>query len=266
MFFYPTNADEILHLISSFKNKKSAGIDGLVVGTIKKVADVICYPLVFIVNMSLETGKFPSQMKEAVVVPIFKSNDKKILGNYRPITLLPIFSKLLEKVVKIQLVNYLESTHFFSANQFGFKKGLSTEDALLNFISKLIHNKNDGNKTAGLFLDFQKAFDVIEHDILLNKLWMAGIRGVCSLWFRSYLSDRDQRVRVDNVLSEIGEVKYGVPQGSVLGPVLFLVILMNYVKVYLEGKLPPLLMTQDFPMYHPVTQKLRVIWNLTCEL
>jgi hypothetical protein len=174
-------------------------------------------------NLSISTGEFPTDLKKAVVIPVFKKGDPKKLENYRPISLLSTFSKLFEKLVKKRLLNFLEKTHFFSPKQFGFRSKLGTEDALMHYLQNVYNALNNNKRTATLFIDIQKAFDTLDHDILLKKLYHAGIRGNVLQWFNSYLSNRSQCVRVHNYHSPYKTIKAGVPQGSVLGPILFLI-------------------------------------------
>ena len=164
----------------------------------------------------------PDQLKIAKVCPIYKSDDKAQFANYRPISVLPSFSKIFEKVMFNRLTNYLDSKQILFQQQFGFRQNHSTDLAVTDMYNK-ISNAIDLNKFAiGVFIDLSKAFDTLDYDILLKKLDHYGIRGTTLAWLKSYLTNRKQFVRVNEILSDNMSLSCGVPQGSILGPLLFI--------------------------------------------
>ena len=213
---------ELINVINSLKNQKSCGIDGFNSQLIKKNKFLLCDPLLYIYNLSLRYGVVPSKMKIAKVIPIFKKGNEHILGNYRPISLLSVFNKILEKLVCKRLLSFVEKNDILYKNQFGFRKNHSTNLALIEVIDACYSNLDKKNKVLGIFFDLQKAFDSVSHDILLHKLYHYGIRGQMFLWIKSYLENRQQFTYHNGVLSKVGQVNFGVPQGSILGPLLFI--------------------------------------------
>lgn len=237
MYMAPVLESDLREAVNSLKNGTSPGIDSISSHIIKLYYHKISDVLLHVINLSFETGVFPERLKEAVVIPIHKSSTKLQCNNYRPISLLSSFSKVFEKIIKKRLVNFLEKINFFSKNQFGFRQGMNTETALLEFMDSVSNGLNRGKRVSGLFLDIQKAFDTVDHEILLSKLYNCGIRGVVHRWFRSYLLERKQCVRVNGKLSDKGYIKFGVPQGSVLGALLFLIYINDLCCANFYGKL-----------------------------
>ena len=216
----PIDSDTIILIIKSMKNSNSCGCDGIQLRFLKESLPVVIPYITCILNTSIVTGTFPQLWKEAIVVPILKSGDADQPQNYRPISLLPILSKILEKVIAKQLTNYLEENHLLSNTQHGFRARLSTETALTT-LSNLLYDNIDNKKISLITLcDLSKAFDSVNHVFLMEKLTKLSID---NFWFESYLHNRTQRVRMGKTLSEVCEISYGVPQGSVLGPILFLI-------------------------------------------
>ena len=175
-----------------------------------------------IINCGFSSGKFPNVLKKAIVIPLFKKNDRNLMTNYRPISLLHWLSKIFEKCIRSRLLHFLNLNKIINSNQFGFQSGISTQDAVMHIIEKLYSNLNLDLYTVGIFIDFSKCFDTINRSILIKKLECYGIRGLPLQLFISYLSDRSQTVRIGNSFSLPKNIDIGVPQGSVLGPILFL--------------------------------------------
>ncbi len=212
----------ICDIIKSFQNKSSTDIDGVSLKLLKFINAEIREPLAHIFSLSIENGIFPTRLKNSRTVPIFKSGDTSNCDNYRPISLISSFSKILEKIVAVKLTNHLQLNKLLHEHQYGFQRSLSTEQNLIqvvNFIGKALNN---GNFCIGIFLDLRKAFDSCSHDILLKKLEKLGIRGTALEWFSSYLQNRKQQVDINGALSSSLEILFGVLQGSNLGPLLFL--------------------------------------------
>lgn len=222
LFMEPTTEHEIKSQILKLKNASACGQDEIKAEPIKAVVNSISNPLSHICNLILATGVFPDKLKIARVTVIFKGGDRNDMNNYRPISVLPLFSKIFEQMINVRIMNFCTKNDVLTGNQYGFQKKKSSEMALLSIKEKIIQNFEDKKYTLGIFLDFKKAFDSIKHDILLKKLSEYGVRGLALDLIRSYLTNRYQYTDTNHSKSVLGEIKYGVPQGSILGPLLFL--------------------------------------------
>lgn len=222
IFLAPTDLNEVINICASLRTGASPGYDDIKPDVVKVVKHLIAYPLVHIFNLSISTGIVPDQLKFAKVVPIYKSGDSDLCNNYRPISVLPVFSKVFERIIHKRLYNFITHYGLLHPSQFGFRNNYSSYMAVVSHLDK-------GNHTAGIFLDLSKAFDTISHDILITKLHHYGIRGNALEWFRNYLTNRKQYVIYNNCKSDVGTVQCGVPQGSVLGPLLFIIFLNDIV-------------------------------------
>lgn len=231
IFMSPTTAQEMYGLLNKLKNSSACGVDEIKAAPLKAVAHVICLPLSHICNLILSSGTFPNQLKIARVAVIFKGGDKNDLGNYRPISVLPMFSKVIEETINSRLTHFLQQKNIIVQNQYGFQKKKSTEMALLNIKDKIIDNIENKLFTLGLFLDFKKAFDSVKHDILLIKLSRYGVRGIALDIVKSYLENRMQYTKIGNATSHFGEITCGVPQGSILGPLLFIIYINDIANI-----------------------------------
>ena len=217
----PVTRDEVISVINKFAPKKSAGHDLISTNLLKEISPLIAEPLSLIINQSLSTGIFPSKLKIAKVIPLHKKNEKDLLDNYRPISLLPSISKVFERIVYNQLYSYLTTNGILFKSQYGFKKSHSTETAAIELTDTLLQNLDNGEIPIAIFLDLSKAFDTLDHAILLKKLEHYGIQDTPLNWLISYLSNRLQFVQMGDVLSDTLPISTGVPQGSILGPLLF---------------------------------------------
>lgn len=232
LFLTPTDEKEVMEVIKSLKCSKSAGIDEISSSLLRDCAAELTAPLVHLINFSFVSGKFPSSLKLAVIKPFYKKKgSRNECNNYRPISILSSFSKVLEKVFLRRLDTFLSSHNIIHVNQFGFRSNSSTLHAVFSLVTEISRSLDRRDDVFGLFLDLSKAFDMVNHHLLLQRLEGFGIRGVSLDWISSYLLQRRQMVEIPFLddtgclgtqLSDQLIVKSGVPQGSVLGPILFL--------------------------------------------
>ena len=224
--FRSVDTSFISDIIKKLEPKVSTDINGFSSKLLKESSDYILGPLTHLVNLSLSQGHFPCELKISRTCPIFKNGCQKEASNYRPIACLPVLSKVFEKVVFNQLYDYLTFNKILSPNQFGFQPGKSTLDPLIQILNYIAESFNQNKFVVAVFLDLSKAFDLVNHKILLDKLKKIGLDEISLKWFNSYLSNRKMFTSVNNVLSSNYKLlSRSVPQGSILGPLLFLIFI-----------------------------------------
>ena len=230
MFVVPTNDTEIEEIVLSLKDS-AAGWDGLSAKILKQSIDHVKLPLTKVFNLSLSCGYFPTELKLAKVLPLFKADSKVLFSNYRPVSVLPVLSKVLEKLMFNRLLSFLNNNDILYKLQFGFRSGHSTAMALMALVDHISSSIDSGEFTIGVFLDFSKAFDCLNHKILFEKLEHYGVRNEALQWFKSYFTNREQYVVFDSHESDKMLITCGVPQGSILGPLLFLLYVNDVINV-----------------------------------
>ena len=224
----PLSINELRDAFFSLKTSKSSGVDNVSFGIIKKCFEVFCELLMDLFQLSLKKGVLPDDLKIAKVTPVYEADNSSDISNYRPISVLPCFSKILERLMYNCLYKYLRENNILYEKQFGFQSGYSYNDAIVQLVAKIFDSfekEQFKKKTLGVFTDLSKAFDtVVDHSILLKKLKLYGITDKNLAWFESYLSNRNQYIEIrENSKADLKYVTSGVPPGSILGSLLFLV-------------------------------------------
>ena len=210
--------DDLTKYLNQLDLKKATGVDNISAGVLRGIHTAVTEPLCNIINKSITEGTFPNRQKQAKVLPLHKTGSFANLDNFRPISLLPIASKLMEKHVCEHLYYYFTTNELLCLNQSGFRKNHSCHTCLVNLIEECYKDLNDNNLIGLLALDFRKAFDILNHEVLLKKLSLYGCNKLAVTWFKSYLTNRVQSVKIEDVSSKNCIVEHGVAQGSILGP------------------------------------------------
>jgi hypothetical protein len=218
------SAEAIISAIERLDTCSSAGITEIPVAVIKKSATTLAPILAYLFNECISAGRFPSSLKQAIVTPLFKKGDATSCDNYRGISVLSPFAKIFERIMSNHILSYFSSNNLFCANQHGFRRGFSCETALQQSILDDWKSHLDNKETVlSLFVDFRKAFDLVHHELLLRKLFHYGFDNTSIALIRDYFWERSQTTRVGKQLSDKADIKLGVPQGSILGPLFFLI-------------------------------------------
>ena len=240
--------EEVLEILKSLPTNKGTGPSSIPTKFLLMIADLVIAPLSNLINVSFSTGVFPDILKTAKVIPLHKGGSTQELNNFRPISLLSIFDKIMEKLMHKRLYSFIEEHNILFKNQFGFRKGSSTAHSLIEITEKIKESIDNGKFGCGIFIDLKKAFDTVNHKILLSKLEHYGVRGNILKWFESYLTDRKQYVFYNGISSTTKSLSCGVPQGSVLGPLLFLIYINDLPNI--SEKLSFFLFADDTNIYY----------------
>ena len=219
---FDVTEEGVLKLLNNLNHHKASGPDNIPTRLLKEGATELSPIFTLLFNSTLHQGQIPTPWKQAHVAPVHKKNNRHDPANYRPISLTSVTCKLIEHIIYSQIINHLDSNGILTDRQFGFRKGRSCETQLLITVQDLAQGLRDKQQIDAVILDFSKAFDKVSHRHLLLKLEHYGVRGPTLSWIGDFLTNRTQRVMIEGTLSEAATVTSGVPQGSVLGPLLFL--------------------------------------------
>lgn len=225
---------EVETLINGLRSNCATGWDGIPAVALKRSREALIPAITHVLNLCISSGTFPKEFKRAIVLPVHKGGSRDSVSNYRPISILSALSKLLERYINRCFINFLTKHKILNHNQYGFRSQVSTEDAVADFVSAVTSKIDQNFKAYGIFLDLSKAFDTVSVPILLSKLESVGVRGICLKMFADYLGGRTQSVKIGANVSDEETISYGVPQGSILGPTLFLVYINELCGMTIE--------------------------------
>ena len=262
--FQPMTTNDVARIIQSLKNKTSFGNDGISNKMLRKLCTVICMPISIIINKSIKECKIPKEWKHAIVHPLYKTGFKHLVTNYRPISLLPTMSKILERVIHGLTYNYLNNNALLSNCQFGFRPGHSCIDCVNRLYYDLLRNRDINNYSMSVFCNLSKAFDVIDRNILFTKMIHYGITESSLMWFKNYFSERSQSVRLNNETSDKITIDLGVGQGSILGPLVLCVMLNDMYDICKYSNL--LGYADDTTLYHSYDNIVTLYARVKCDL
>ena len=262
--FLPTTPAEVELLCRGLDGSKGPGHDGVSPAVLRYICREVSAPLSRLLNVCLEVGYFPDFLKLARVTPVFKSGDPTEFGNYRPISVLSAFSKIFERVIQGRILGFLKRQGTILGSQYGFRRGHSTYMAVLDMVEKIREAWEKGEHCLGIFIDFKKAFDTVDHQILLSKMEHLGIRGVPLELIRSYLKNREQYVVFNGMESSHHGISVGVPQGSILGPLFFLIYINDLSRV--SSFLRCILFADDTNIFVSLKDKRELFLRLEVEL
>ena len=251
--------EEVLEIIKSLTNK-ATGPNSIPLNLVDEVAHLIVFPSCHIINMSFLKGIFPDKLKIVKMVPLHKGGSTQEVDNFRSISLLSIFDKIIEKIMHKRLYHFLELHNILFEKQFGFRKNNSTSYALMEITEKIKESIDKGKFGCGIFIDLRKPFDTVNHNILLKKLEYYGVQGTLLDWFRSYLTGRKQYVSYNGESSDLKPISCGVPQGSVLDPLLFSLYINDLLNI--SSKLKFFLFADDTNIYfesHDLVQLEKIV-------
>ena len=256
------NCSFVRNYLSSIDVAKSTGLDSIGPRLLKIAPNVLTPGITYMINKSLASGVFPGIWKHAKVNPIFKAGSKDDVNNYRPISILPTLSKIIEKWIQIKLMSYLNKHTLLRENQSGFRKNHSTESALILMTDTWLKTINEGKLVGCAMIDFRKAFDLVDHQLLLKKLRIYQFSDMSLSWFKSYLSNRIQQVVINDCSSVNGDVLCGVPQGSILGPLLCLLFISDLPLSLNDSPISVDLYADDTTLYSSASDKTSLETNL----